>query len=544
MIRNYTSQTSQRLIGWVKLNTTQTRKKSCVLLPKSATSHIHNHQSSQHTIISSQYPSSYGYTFRRCFSSYSSPTSLLLRYTHRNVPTLYAKPSLITKRDLTTNNRKNNPILSRFENTTKSLKEMHLYVKTHLSLDIWTVNVLLLSFIVGPVIWSSMKSSKHTEDDYNIPLDDPVEHSVKILLESTSSQTGEVQSSSDSSSPSANNVTIISPEEDAKRILNELLASDNIRTRGANIASSVIQSEPFQNACKVLVRNIWNDLINDKETYNQLVTLLNTVLQNHQTYAAVKDLVLQLVNDEDVYKELTKLVVKLGEEQEVLDATQQLLTESSHRTLNDPNVLDHSMEFATEVMGDDVLQRTGGDALWNTVGYAVQPSNQAVLMGIGSTIIAGVLYFYLSKPGGGDLPPNNGDITVVSSGQPHISTQLLSASSLSPTNSQTSSLINRNGIDRGNFSTTSTSTSTVSSILSRLCQKIASYSSLVFGTMCNSFTNIVALGSESLALIVSIPCRVGSSTLVVQVCSALNAVYQTVIICVRGVFRRSTDTPI
>jgi len=346
---------------------------------------------------------------------------------------------------MSTNNRKNNPILSRFENTTKSLKEMHLYVKTHLSLDIWTVNVLLLSFIVGPVIWSSMKSSKHTEEDYNIPLDDPVEHSVKILLESTSSsQTGEVQSTSDSSS--SNNVTIISPEEDAKRILNELLASDNIRTRGANIASSVIQSEPFQNA-------------------------------------------------------------------------------------------------ATEVMGDDVLQRTGGDALWNTVGYAVQPSNQAVLMGIGSTIIAGVLYFYLSKPGGGDLPPNNGDITVVSSGQPHINTQLLSASSLSPTNSQTSSLINRNGIDRGNFSTTSTATSTVSSILSRLCQKIASYSSLVFGTMCNSFTNIVALGSESLALIVSIPSRVGSSTLV-QVCSAFNAVFQTVIICVRGVFRRSTDTPI
>ena len=419
---------------------------------------------------------------------------------------------------------------------------MHLYVKTHLSLDIWTVNVLLLSFIVGPFIWSSMKSSKHTEDDYNIPLDDPVEHSVKILLESTSSQTGEVQSSSDSSSSSNNNVTIISPEEDAKRLLNELLASDNIRTRAANTASSVIQSEPFQNACKVLVRNIWNDLINDKETYNQLVTLLNTVLQNDKTYAAVKDLVLQLVNDEEVYKELTKLVVKLGEEQEVLDATQQLLTESSHRTMNDPNVLDHSMEFATEVMGDDVLQRTGGTALWNTVGYAVQPSNQAVLMGIGSTIVAGVLYFYLSKPGGGDLHLH-GDITVVSSGQPHVNTQLLSASSSSPTNSQTSSPINRNGIERGNFSITS-SASAVSSILSRLYQQLASYSSLAIQTLGNSITNIVALGSESFALIVSIPSRVGSSTFAVQVCSAFNVAFQTIVVCLRGVFSGSTDTSI
>ena len=45
--------------------------------------------------------------------------------------------------------------------------------------------------------------------------------------------------------------------------------------------------------------------------------------------------------------------------------------------MNDPNVLDHSMEFATEVMGDDVVQRTGGDALWKTVGYAFQPSGNA-----------------------------------------------------------------------------------------------------------------------------------------------------------------------
>ena len=135
--------------------------------------------------------------------------------------------------------------------------------------------------------------------------------------------------------------------------------------------------EPFQNACKKLVRNIWDDLINDKETYSQLTTLLYNVLQNEKIYSAVKDLLLQLVNDEEINRELTKLVVKLGEEPDVLAATQQVLTESAHRTMNDPNVLDHSMEFATEVMGDDVVQRTGGDALWNTVGYAVQPSGNA-----------------------------------------------------------------------------------------------------------------------------------------------------------------------
>ena len=267
----------------------------------------------------------------------------------------------IIKRDFSSNNNKNNT----FDNTAKSLRELHAYVKTHLSLDIWTLNIILMSFIVGPYVWNSMKSSNNPDDQYNIPLDDPVEHSVKILMDSTRETDSDrnVHSMSGSSSTS-NNVTIISPEEDAKRILNELLASDNIRTRGANIASGIIQSEPFQNACKKLLRTIWDDLINDPETTTQLQTLVNTVLQHENIYAAVKDIVLQLVNDEEVYKELTKLVVKLGEQQEVLDATQQLLTESSHRTMNDPSVLDHSMEFATEVMGDDVVQRTGGDALW------------------------------------------------------------------------------------------------------------------------------------------------------------------------------------
>lgn len=268
-------------------------------------------------------------------------------------------------------------------------------------------------------MWNSIKASTLSEDDYIIPVDDPVEHSVRILLDSMrkDAEQDNMQSSSTS------NVIIKSPEEDAKRILNDLLDSENLRTTASRIASGVIQMEPFQNACKQLVRNIWDDLINDKETIVQLTTLVTTVLENEKIYSAVKALLLQLINDEEVYRELTTLVVKLGEEQEVLAATQQLLTKSAHRTMNDPNILDHSMEFAAEVVGDDVVQRTGGDALWNTVGYAVQPSGNAgefislllhplcsstiltlsvnneikVLVGIGTLLVAGILHFYLSR---------------------------------------------------------------------------------------------------------------------------------------------------
>eukprot|EP00584_Thalassiosira_punctigera_P024335 CAMPEP_0172575038 /NCGR_PEP_ID=MMETSP1067-20121228/137010_1 /TAXON_ID=265564 ORGANISM="Thalassiosira punctigera, Strain Tpunct2005C2" /NCGR_SAMPLE_ID=MMETSP1067 /ASSEMBLY_ACC=CAM_ASM_000444 /LENGTH=430 /DNA_ID=CAMNT_0013367681 /DNA_START=661 /DNA_END=1953 /DNA_ORIENTATION=- len=235
-------------------------------------------------------------------------------------------------------------------------------------------------------------------------------------------------------------VTIISPEEDAKRILTDLLASENIRTAASRIASGVIQSPPFQNACLVLVKNILDDLINDPETTSQLTALVYNVLQNEKIYAAVKDLVHQLVNDEEVYRELTKLVVKLGEEQEVLDATQQLLTESAHKTLNDPSVLDHSMEFATEVVGDDVVQRTGGEALRNTVGYAVQPSGSAVLTGIGTGIVAGVLYFYLSRRGGGEGGPTGTDDLSNVSSHPQLPMQFVEAT---PTD--------MNGTGRGTF---------------------------------------------------------------------------------------------
>ncbi|KAL7441794.1 hypothetical protein ACHAXH_008778 [Discostella pseudostelligera] len=303
--------------------------------------------------------------------------------------------SSIFKRSLTYNGKHRKEIeTNTFNNTLTSLREVYAYVRTHLSLDIWTLNVILITFIIGPYVWNSIKASTLSEDDYMIPVDDPVEHSVRILLDSMrkdAEQDNNMQSSSTS------NVIIKSPEEDAKRILNDLLDSENLRTTASRIASGVIQMEPFQNACKQLVRNIWDDLINDKETTAQLTTLVTTVLENEKIYSAVKALLLQLVNDEEVYRELTTLVVKLGEEQEVLAATQQLLTKSAHRTMNDPNILDHSMEFAAEVVGDDVVQRTGGDALWNTVGYAVQPSGNAVLVGTGTLLVAGILHLYLSR---------------------------------------------------------------------------------------------------------------------------------------------------
>ena len=369
MIRNTAVPVNRRLISWVSfhmpcnvigggciqsLTSAYDKRITSSALQSFISSHLPSKSSPPRSISLNTYDHhhfSYQLLSRSSHSLLSSLRSQSKRYLTTKTKRSKKKPSYSSNNTL--------------NNTSNSLKDLHAYVQTHLSLDIWTINIILLTFIIGPAIWNSLETAaiSHTDDDYNIPLDDPVEHSVKILMDSTS-QTGSKDKVLNSSSGSTQNYNIVSPEEDAKRILNELLQSDNIRTRAANVASSVIQSEPFQNACKVLVRNIWTDLINDKETYTQLTMLVYSVLQNEKVYAAVKEMILQLVNDEEVYQELTKLVVKLGEEQEVLDATQQLLTVSAHRTMNDQGVLDHSMEFATEVVGDDVVQRTGGDALW------------------------------------------------------------------------------------------------------------------------------------------------------------------------------------
>lgn len=157
-------------------------------------------------------------------------------------------------------------------------------------------------------------------------------------------------------------------------VVADVLNSDALQNAIASLITRVVGSAQFQVACQTLIKNLWADLVNDPETMAQIVALLNTAIKDEKIKKSFKELVLKLLQDEDVYNELTGLVVRLGEDKNVLDATKELLTESAHQALNDPEILDHSMEFATDIVGDNVIQRTSGEALRNTVTYAVRPS--------------------------------------------------------------------------------------------------------------------------------------------------------------------------
>jgi hypothetical protein len=157
-------------------------------------------------------------------------------------------------------------------------------------------------------------------------------------------------------------------------IVADLLNSPRVQQGITDLVVKVLNSPEFKTTTQVLLRELWNDLVNDSETLAQVIHLLQNVIQDENIKEAAIQLVMEVFNDKEVLDELVTLLERLGQEKEVLAATQALLVESAHNALNDPEILDHSMEFATDVVGDDVVQQTAGEALYNTFSYAVRPT--------------------------------------------------------------------------------------------------------------------------------------------------------------------------
>lgn len=157
-------------------------------------------------------------------------------------------------------------------------------------------------------------------------------------------------------------------------IVSDLLKSPRIQSAASELVVQVLSSPEFKRAASVLVKELWKDLVEDPETLAQVIHLLQNVVQDEDIKEAATQLVMEVFNDKEVLDELVNLLEKLSHEKEVLAATQALLVESAHNALNDPEILDHSMEFATDVVGDDVVQQTAGEAIYNTFSYAVRPT--------------------------------------------------------------------------------------------------------------------------------------------------------------------------
>lgn len=158
------------------------------------------------------------------------------------------------------------------------------------------------------------------------------------------------------------------------RIVADVIKSPKVEEAITNLATKIIQSPQFKRACQVLLKELLQDLLDDPDTLKQVIHLLNHAIQDQKIKDAAVQLVIDVFGDDQVLDELVVLVQRLGMEDKVQQATQALLVESAHNALNDPEILDHSMEFATDVVGDDVVQQTAGEALYNTMAYAARPT--------------------------------------------------------------------------------------------------------------------------------------------------------------------------
>jgi hypothetical protein len=158
------------------------------------------------------------------------------------------------------------------------------------------------------------------------------------------------------------------------RIVADLLRSPQVQETINDLVASVIQSPQFKTACQLLLKELLKDLLDDPDTLKQVIHLLQNAIVDEKVREASIQLVTDVFGDDRVLDELVAVVQRLGMEQQVQLATQALLVESAHNALNDPEILDHSMEFATDVVGDDVVQQTAGEALFNTFSYAIRPT--------------------------------------------------------------------------------------------------------------------------------------------------------------------------
>lgn len=103
----------------------------------------------------------------------------------------------------------------------------------------------------------------------------------------------------------------------AEKMIIDILESKEIEDAVTGFFTRVIESDKVQAAIQKVVQKLWYDLVNDPETVQQVVHLLNIAIQNEAIKKSVTKLVLQLINDKEVYEELEQLVVRLGNEPQV-----------------------------------------------------------------------------------------------------------------------------------------------------------------------------------------------------------------------------------
>ncbi|CAM9895236.1 unnamed protein product [Laminaria digitata] len=175
-------------------------------------------------------------------------------------------------------------------------------------------------------------------------------------------------------------------------------ASTNPETQAAvmSLALYVLQHPETLAETHVLAKKLVQAVLDSPDTVEQVTDMAVRVMANPRFRQGVSTLVVALGESEEVFDAASQLAASVFQDPNIEDMLTAILSASSHKVLEDEQVFDHSKEFVAQVMGDDAVQRSGGDALWVTVRHALQ-SRMLKVTGLGLLVASALL---LSGKGG------------------------------------------------------------------------------------------------------------------------------------------------
>eukprot|EP01035_Chromulina_nebulosa_P018409 gene18409-24112_t len=135
----------------------------------------------------------------------------------------------------------------------------------------------------------------------------------------------------------------------------------------------VLQHPDSLNEVTILAKKLIDNISHDEESISKLGKMIAESLKNPIIKKVVVDIIIQLANDPKVLEVVTELSLKVIHKPEILKAISDLLSEASKEVLKNDQVVNQSRDFVADVMGDDKVQREGGDAIWNSISHALSP---------------------------------------------------------------------------------------------------------------------------------------------------------------------------
>ena len=176
-------------------------------------------------------------------------------------------------------------------------------------------------------------------------------------------------------------------------------ASANPETQAAvmSLALYVLQHPDTRAECLVLAKKLVKAVLDDPESVEQVTDMALRVMANPRFRQGVSQLVTALGESEEVFVAVSQLSSRVIQDPDVQETLTAILSASSHKVLEDEQVFDHSKEFVAQVVGDDAVQQSGGDALWSTARHALQ---NPILKVTGVGLLAASVLLLLSGTGG------------------------------------------------------------------------------------------------------------------------------------------------